>query len=238
MPSTSRLAFLQFYLPAANGRRLDRKYDGDNDVYFDCHPTTDADPSWQQAPIRVADRREVYLAFLEGLERTSTMEVLSRAETPPEAGPPELPLGPTAPPDLCRVFSFGSDAAEMKFESLFGPTSLLDLAPGPPAPESARLATEAHRVEADALLRVLLVPWQWSYASDGATPHVTNVEIFAEALGYDQRGRRFLWDLFRSAPREIQSPDDAGASGEMQDLLLQFAKMLGARVASEGFDGT
>ncbi|MHB8417719.1 MAG: hypothetical protein ACYDCL_06565 [Myxococcales bacterium] len=233
-PPASRVAFLQLYLPAASGRWLDKSYDSDGDPWFTCHPT--ATPDWKTEPIGV-DRGEVFHAFLEGLERGADVRLDEPAETPPEAGLPGLPLGPTEVPDLCRVFTFGSDAADMGFTDLFGPTSLLDLSPGPPPPAPAALAALARRLQVDALLRVILVPWQWAYADDRSTdPDVAKVEIFAEVAGYDRSGHRFLWDLFRSPPRDIRAPDDPGAAGELRDLLLEFAERLGDRVAAEGFD--
>ena len=227
------MAFLQFYLPEASGRRLQWRNGGDTSGSFEC---ADPAPDQQLPPIAITDRGAVFHAFLEGLEGTTGVWSLARAELPPEAGPVDLALGPAAPPDFCSNFSFGSEATEMAFTSFFGPTSLLDLAPGLPEPSPARLAAEAQQLDADALLRVLLVPWQWNHAGDDLPEDPTRVEVFAEVRGYDRRGQRFLWDLFRSAPRDLPMPGDTSAPGELQDLLLNFAGELGARVGAEGFD--
>ncbi len=240
LPRASQVAFVQFYVPDAEGGELELKYDGDGNRYFECQPASHGDPAVRKPPIPVVDREAIFRSLLDGLERTSEIRPTPGPELPPQAGPPGLELGPAAPPDPCLGFDVlpsGDDVAfTLSMRDVFGSVSLLGMAPGPPAPSPAALAAQARALHADALLRVILVPWQWGYAGSDASPTFARVEAFAEVLGYDRRGRRFLWDLFRSQPTEIESSNDSGAPGELQDLLLDFAEQVGARAGAEGFD--
>ncbi len=235
LPPASRLAFLQFYLAEADGCSLDQRSDGT----FFCHEASAGDSDAVAPLVGGADRGEIFRAFRDGLEGTAEIQPVAQGELPPQAGPAGLPLGPSAPPNLCDDFWFGPDASpdatEMAISSPFSKSSLLAIAPGPPEPSSAALRAAARRLDADALLRVILVPWQWSHSEDGSAPEVARVEVFAEIVGYDRSGRRFLWDLFRSEPSELAAPGNASATYQLQELLLDFAEKLGGRVGAEGF---